>query len=319
MPTNIPIVFSTDNNYVMPTGVAILSLLESANPSSVYDIYVLINNDVTEDSKSLLRKQVACFHNHTIDFINIGNVFENAFEIRGISVAAYSRLLIPWLLPQYDKVIYSDVDVIFRIDLTDLYNLQMKEEYIAGIPAASIFTSHSYVKHIEKLGLIPGEYINSGFLLVNSKLQRKDNLKTKFLEFAQNKYTYQDQDVINLVCKGRIKHLSPAYCITPAFYYMLSSENNDFRQFYTTSQTLPKIQENYIEIENYKRGNNCILHYAGDKPWNTFTQAWKEWWNTYQRSIFYDSDREIAISRQILKRAPSWRSIASQIKRKLFN
>ena len=134
----IPIVFSTDNNYVMQTGVTILSLLESAHTSTVYEIFVLINNDVTEESKQCLRKQVSYFPNHTIDFISIGTTFENSFEIRNISIATYSRLLIPWLLPQYDKIIYSDVDIIFHTDLTNAYGIEMGHKLVAGVIAYTL-------------------------------------------------------------------------------------------------------------------------------------------------------------------------------------
>lgn len=319
MSNNIPIVFSTDNNYVMPTGVAILSLLESAQSTTIYDIFVLINDDVTEEGKNLLRKQVACFPNHTINFIYVGNIFENSFEIRNISTATYSRLLIPWLLPQYDKIIYSDVDVIFRIDLADAYNIDMKDNFFAGVPSILFFTIHSYKKYIINLGLTPGKYIIAGFLVINSKLQRELDLKNRFLEEAKKKYIYQDQDIINLVCKERIAHLSQAYSITPIFYKMLFSENLQFHHFYENSEIPPKTQGLANAIDFYKRRENCILHYAGKKPWEAFTQAWREWWNTYQRSVFYNPDREISISRQVLQPTPTWRLIASQIKRKLFS
>lgn len=317
MNNNIPIVFSTDNNYVMQTGVAILSLIESARPETIYDIYVLVNDDVTEESKQLLRKQVGCFLKHTIEFKHIGNVFEKSFEIRNISVAAYSRLLIPWILPQYDKILYSDVDVIFHTDLGDIYNVDLNENLVAGIPAPAFFINQQYRKYLKQLKQTPGEYINSGFLLINSKLQREMNLKSGFIAEASKQYTFQDQDIINIVCNGRIAHLSPAYCVTPAFYDMLISENLEFRAFYENANFLPAGQDMTHAIDNYKRGEHCIIHYAGNKPWNTFTQAWTDWWTIYRRSIFYEPDREINLSRQILCPIPLWCDILRQIKRKL--
>lgn len=319
MPTHIPIVFSTDNNYVMPTGVAILSLLESSNPTTVYDIFVLINDDVTEESRNLLRNQVAYFPNHTIDFISVGNVFENAFEIREISIATYSRLLIPWLLPQYDKVIYADVDMIFRIDLTDIYNIDLKSTYYAGSLDMTFWINESYKNNARKLNLIPEEYINAGFLIFNSILQRMEGLKSLILEYARKKYVFQDQDIINIIAKNKKTFLSPAYNLSPAFFNMINSENILLQRIFESSGLIFTNQNISESIEDCIHRENCILHYNGKKPWNAFTQAWREWWNTYQRSIFYDPDREIEISRSILRPKPSWRSIASQIKRKLLH
>ncbi len=44
----IPIVFSTDHNYVMPTCVTIASLLQSCGEGERYAINVLVSEDVTE-------------------------------------------------------------------------------------------------------------------------------------------------------------------------------------------------------------------------------------------------------------------------------
>lgn len=185
MAIKVPIVFSTDNNYVMQTGVAIMTLLESARTTTTYDVYVLVNNDVTEKNKQLLYDQVKVFPGHSIKFISVGDTFNNSFEIRNISTAAYYRLLIPWLLPQYDKVLYSDVDVVFRIDLTDVYNLELNNNLFAGVPAVAFRLNNTSQKYLTQLGLTPKEYINSGFLVINSKAQRELNLKERFVEEAK--------------------------------------------------------------------------------------------------------------------------------------
>lgn len=319
MSTNIPIVFSTDNNYVMPTGVAIFSLLESAKPTTVYDIFVLINDDVTEESKNLLRKQVACFRNHTIGFISVGKVFENSFEIRDISIATYSRLLIPWLLPQYDKVIYADVDMIFRIDLSDVYSIEMKDNLIVGVIDFGLRFKKKAVKLIKKIGLNVDNYINAGFLMFNSNLQREQDLMKRYLDEATKKYNYQDQDIINKVCYGKILRLSPVYNLSPDIFEMTISNVIQTLEAYEDSALMPSGLDSKDFCRLILKAQNCILHYTGSKPWNTFTPGWREWWNTYQHSIFYDPEREIKISNSILRPKQSWRSIAIQIKRKLFH
>lgn len=315
----IPIVFSTDNNYVIPTGVAILSLLESAKPSTVYRIFILINDDVTEESKNQLRTQVSYFPKHTVEFIKVGRVFENSFEIRNISTATYSRLLIPWLIPQYDKIIFSDVDVIFRIDLTDVYNIDMENKYVAGVLAYGFRFNRKIVKHLTENKLNPNEYIQAGFLVINAQLQREQDLRVRYLEESSKKYLFQDMDIINIVCQGYTSILSQAYCIAGPDYSKLLSNNPQDHAIYKDKDFLPKEQNNMLAVNNYKRGKNCILHYAGKKPWNDFTYAWKEWWNTYQRSIFYDPDNEIKVSQSILNPIPTWKSIALQIKKKIVD
>lgn len=301
----IPIVFSTDHNFVMQTGVCICSLIEHAT-CSTYQIFVLINDDVSEEDKCLLREQVSMFHNHTIDFVSVGSIFDNAFEIRGITIAAYSRLLIPWLLPEFDKVIYSDVDVIFKIDLGEVFSESIEDSYFGAVPSIGAVMNYDYRRYVEKLGIKPQNYFNSGFLIINSKLQREANLKEKILHEVKNKYIYQDQDVINIVAKNRIKSISPEYCITQNFYQLFQKGDRLFKIFYGED-----CWKTWLE------GEECIIHYAGPKPWNTFTYAWREWWNTYAISIFYDPEYEHKITKFILCPKLSWRNIAGIIKRKM--
>ena len=61
----IPIAFSTDHIFVMQTGVCLFSLLDSA-VTSKYDIYVMVNDDVTADDNDALRGQISKFDGHNI-------------------------------------------------------------------------------------------------------------------------------------------------------------------------------------------------------------------------------------------------------------
>lgn len=304
----IPIVFSTDHNYIMQTGVCLLSLIESAQAEDTYDIHILISDDVTETDKKQLTEQVGRHGAHKIGFISTGNEFADSFQIRGISTATYYRLLIPWLLPQYDKIIFSDVDVIFHISLSEVFDQNIDDFLVAAIPAINFRKSKRAGRYTRRLGVDPNEYFNAGFLVINSKLQRELDLRPRFLELAKRRFKFQDQDMINIVCKGRIKPLSPRYCLTPTFYEMYLDRHPLFRDFYGSS----------ADVANYVRGSDCILHYAGPKPWNAFTFAYTDWWDTYRRSIFCDPDYAIVQSAKSLRKRLSWREIASQIKCKIL-
>lgn len=53
----IPIVFSTDHNFIMPTGVAIFSMLECAIDTKL-DIFILQSDSVTDNDRETLRSIV---------------------------------------------------------------------------------------------------------------------------------------------------------------------------------------------------------------------------------------------------------------------
>lgn len=257
----IPIVFSTDHNYVMPARVTISSLLISGAAES-YDIYILIGEDVTETDQNDLRNTVKCLSRQSrIQFIDMGKMFDGGYETRGISKACYYRLMIPWLLPDIDKIIYSDVDVIFKTSMKEVFETDITGHYVAGGLPNFKDGWKSMEKYFNKIGIDYHTYINSGILLINSKLQREDKLNLIYQEESKRKYIYQDQDIINIVCRGKITHFDRRYNLMPSLY---------------------GTQDNLID--------NLVLHYAGDKPWVDFTYAWVEWWNVYLNSNFCDME-----------------------------
>lgn len=302
----LPIIFTTDHNYVMQTGVCICSLMESAR-DVLYDINVIVSEDVTDADKDSLRKQVARFPGHSIGFVVCGKEFENGYQTRGITTAAYYRLLIPWLFPHYDKVIYSDVDVIFHTSLADAYDVDLGDSYVAAVPGVNSKRLRQDADHARELGLDPDKYVNSGFLVVNSALQRQDDLRPRYLELSRKNFFFQDQDILNIVCKDRIVPLSPRYCVVPAFYEMLLTHDPMIEEFYGSRAT----------IDSYLRGEDCILHYAGPKPWNTVTFAWIDWWETYRRSAFRDPAFELSYVTHLPPPKVHFRDIVRYFRRKI--
>lgn len=266
-----PIVFSMDHNYVMPTCVAIHSLLINTEEETIFDIYVIIDPNVNDTDKDLLRHQVKKDHPLSeINFLEIGDTFESGYEIREISRACYNRLMIPWLLPQYDKIVYSDVDVIFRNSITDVFDIDITDYFVAGV-GGMVWTKGIVNKYLKKIGADYDNYINSGFLLINASLQREEQLKGKYLELSKKKFIYQDQDIINLVCKGRIKKLPGTYNVSPSEAYLLPAE----------------------EVK--------MIHYFGFKPWTHFTYSWDLWWDSYRTAMVFNGEYAKKISERILK------------------
>lgn len=128
----VPVVFAFDNNLAFEAAVCISSLFDNARESTIYDVFILY-----PDGQDLNRKDidvVASSHpRHKLTYLPVKDQFEQAYEIRGINTLTYYRLLIPELIPQYDKVIYSDVDVIFRDDLSDIYAIELGENYLGAV------------------------------------------------------------------------------------------------------------------------------------------------------------------------------------------
>ncbi len=271
----VPIAFAFDNNLLMPAGVCISSLLRNACQDTFYDIFIL-HSEKRDFDKTQFELFENIYKNCQINFVPVGDCFDNAFEIRGITSAAYYRLLIPELIPQYDKVIYSDVDIIFRDDLSELYSFDIESNYIAATYDLGLNLSDDGKKYISSVpGLKQGEYIQSGFLVINSKEIRKDNLVEQFKKEALKNYRYQDQDILNIIC-GDKKYILPIrYNMTDYTFNYLMNYPNQIEQYATKD-----------EIDIAKQFGT--LHFNGHKPWKKYSVNFDVWWQNYRESPIFD-------------------------------
>jgi lipopolysaccharide biosynthesis glycosyltransferase len=272
----VPIVFTFDNNLIMPASVCISSLLMNANADTFYDIFIL-HSEKCDFSKSQLVDIPNHFSNCKITFRTVNSEFVTAYEIRGITTTAYYRLLIPEIIPEYDKIMYSDVDVIFREDLSKYYQIDLDGYYMAGVDNASALrpSVQKYIK--EKLG-IDHKYghFYSGNLIINSKKIKEDNVIPKFRELAKINFHQQDMDIINIACYGKIKAITPAFCLTNYLTEILIKRREEMLSFFTNKEI-----EHALEFG--------IVHYNGPKPWKQYCVNFDIWWEYYRKSPFYDA------------------------------
>lgn len=267
----IPIVFAFDNRIVLPAAVCISSLLSNAKPDTFYHIFILHSRQVNLNKEGL-EKLASTYKNCSIEYREVGDTFDTAYEVRGVTKATYYRLLIPSLIAEYDKIIYSDVDIIFRMDLWDVYSQDISNYYLAATLDLGLNQKESY---LYKIGVEVGKYIQAGFLILNLASMRNANIENRFVEHIKHKYTYQDQDILNICCKDRIKYLPQCYNVNDcALIYMLWQKDS-----------LPiSIDEQTI---NYAL-NSGNIHYSGYKPWKRYSMAFDIWWEYYRKSPVYD-------------------------------
>lgn len=273
----IPIVFATDENLIMQTGVCIYSLLSSCDPETQYDIYII--TDYGHKMEMLkgwwqLKNNPHCLNIH---FIESNNEISNAYEVRGVTKATYYRLLIPQLLPEYDKVIYSDVDVVFKCSLNKIFEeVKLSNYYLAGV--RSYIESESDNHYAHKLGCRDSDYVNAGFLILNCVKIREDGIDLKWMELTKRKFLYQDQDIINLSCDAK--------------KYLLPVKYNFTQQHYQAFAVHKVSHFNHVsEQEMEEAMRHGITHYTGPvKPWNGLCYRFEDWWSMYQKSPLFDID-----------------------------
>jgi UDP-glucose:(galactosyl)LPS alpha-1,2-glucosyltransferase len=272
----VPIAFAFDENLIFPSKICISSLLMNAHKDTFYDVFILHDNNCRidmRDYKLLEDKYTNC----RIQCINVGKEFSGGFEIRNITTACYYRLLIPDLIHQYDKVFYADVDIIFRMDLFELYSLDLSNYYLAATLDLGLILDSKNFEYIKTLHLQDShQYIQSGFLLLNTKKMREDKLLPQFKKLYQKKLKYQDQDMLNIVCRNSIKILPIKYNMTNYTYNTILKRD----PFILAKYSSQKLDSALME------GN---IHYNGYKPWKQYCANFDIWWEYYRKSCFFEA------------------------------
>lgn len=265
------IVFCFDENMMYPACVAIASLLDSKCEEEHYDIYCVCSGRAMEQIPYIRQLVSARDRESRLIACEAPDSFGESYEIRGITCSCYLRLAIHQILKDLDKVIYSDVDVLFRGSLSELWNTEIGDYLLAGVKGANNFQNTwemlQQKGYAKELGGLYGKYINSGVLLMNLKAIRELNPDNEWLDMTRKQYHYQDQDILNITCKGRILFL-PLYDNVAAHL-----TKKDF-QMYSRQGIYTKDEQN--EAWEHPR----VLHYTGEKPWNNRgTHKAGYWWS----------------------------------------
>ncbi len=238
----ISVAFAINRNYVRPLGTALTSLLLN-NPGPVEAI--ILSADLDEAAKAPLLAlpqhfPELTFRFQTVDMRRLEGLQMN-HGLDHISRETFFRYLLPELLPDLDRVLYLDADLIVCAALDTLWATPLEGAYAAGV-------EDSYVRrsaYDRELGLTGDEvYVNAGVLLLNLKAMRQANITEQLFELsAATALRFMDQDAINLAFRGRIRGLPERYNVTA------DSLRRKIRPF---------------------RGHPVILHYTSPwKPWQS--------------------------------------------------
>lgn len=240
----IPICFCCTHPYIQHLIVAITSILEN-NPKHLFRFYIL-HSDWEEQHKQQIYPIKKRYDNCDFIFHQIPlNIFKG-FKITDphradIHLSTYYRYMAPELITEHDKLIYLDCDTVVLGDLLPLYQTEIDNYYFAGVEERCLY-ENGYVADTLKFSKHE-VYINAGVLLMNSKALRKNHFFQQFLHKGKEllpHIQYSDQDILNILARGKIKQIDCIYNMTRAHI-----------------QDLP--------IKKYE---TVIAHYTGKyKPW----------------------------------------------------
>lgn len=313
----IYVCFATDDNYVPLASVAIASLLQSNKNVERLEIF-LLDSGISNENKEILIKQVNEYRRQ-IHFIDVSRDLDELKQLgtnaQGTyqSYAAYARFFAINYLPDYvDKLLYVDCDVCICGKLNELFELNLDEWWLGAV-IDILPKFHKKAIGFEQTDL----YFNSGVLLFNCEKWKKEQILLQIknhLLTNRCRYSFHDQDIINLVCKGKIYALMPKYMtFLPEYTWnkngilQLSELNED--AYYTQEE----IQDAVI--------NPVIIHYVDcffGRPWynGCASKYFKPWNEALKYSPFSEKfpyvDNKTSFAHLIL------RKIYSILPKKIF-
>ncbi|WP_240444003.1 glycosyltransferase family 8 protein [Helicobacter pylori] len=200
----------------------------------------------------------------------------NAFSQKRFSKMIMCRFFFASLFPQYDKIIMFDADTLFVNDISESFFIPLETHYFGAVREKDLIAMNrnsakdlyelrqmraktigvaDAFPNLEEAQILFDNYFNAGFLALNLKLWREENLENQLIAFfivKNEKLLFNDQDALCFVCRGRILELPYSYNAHPSFL---------------DTPSFPSIKE------------VRMLHFWGDKPWKLLSVIGAKKWH----------------------------------------
>lgn len=241
----INVCISTDENYSRYAAVVIASILANAKDDDDLNFYILDGGISGESQTKIL--QLKTIKDCNINFVKIDDkLFEDYKNVKThayLSLPAYYRLKAASLLPEVERLIYLDCDVVVNSSLDELFNADL-----GGLPVGGVLDIKLQMRSRN-----PG-YVNSGVLVMDLENIRKNNIEQVLLDWTRENFDIikaGDQQIINAALRGKIKLL-------PSTWNVQTS--------------------NFTNRSSYEIHPN-IIHYVGrQKPWKYGNWNYFKWY-----------------------------------------
>lgn len=239
-----------DENYIEQMKVLMTSIYIS-NPGEIFNIY-LIHSGISNEKLDDLENDLAKISYKFFPIKAEDGLFSSARVTDRYPKEMYYRLLAGELLPKnLKKILYIDPDILVINSLKEIWETDIREFLFA---AASHTGKTDMANNVNKIRLgTDTDYYNSGFLLINLDMARKEIVPEEIFAYADENYKnllLPDQDILNAMYGDKILPLKD------------SIYNYDARN-YSTYLFKSKGEEDLAWVME----NTVVLHFCGrDKP-----------------------------------------------------
>ena len=279
---NIAIAFAVDQNYVPYLKYAIKSIVANLKHGNL-DVLVLHGGNL--DGEVLVAHFKNC-RNLSIRFVDASEYFNAVLAPYFVqrdyfTVASAYRIMIPELLPAYDKMLWLDADTLATGDIGELYGEDLAGSWLGAVKDAVLgdeppvrdcgaVSRKAAFAWAKKYGFKPWQgYFNSGVMLMNLTALRGAGIAKRLIDVVLDPLSqWPDQDAMNAVCRGHVKYLDERW------------------NFQVSVEPLRELQ-----------GPGIVHFTSAIKPWHSPDRQHAElWW----RYLVYDC-ADLEVIKRILK------------------
>lgn len=243
------VVASSDDNYAAPLAVMFVSLLKNCDEPHRVRLFCL-DGGISEATKTAMQNEICGAGGDGIDFIQFdAGKYAELPTVKHVTASAYYRISIPELFDEsVRKVLYLDCDMVVKGDIADLWGLDIEGYHLGAVENLS---GHTH----RKLGIPRHEYFNSGMLLINLDLWRRDRIADEVFRFKvenPDRMALNDQCALNGVLHRNWKRLPLKW--------------NHQKALFHGKRKLGVLDP--VEVREALLNPGIIHYVTDDKPWN---------------------------------------------------
>ncbi len=257
----VTVCFSANNAYVPQTAVMLKSLIEHSSSEKNYE-FIILSTDIDSENEAELAGYVGARENISVRIFDISYLLEgvtfftdSVYTPTTYSKEAYFRLFIPFAMPEHDKAIYFDGDMVAAEDVSPLMDIDMTE-YLAAATrdfsgiAACYDPGSDRLTYRKSIGIKEiDRYFISSMVVLNIKMFNElytlENLKKLI---SSRKWRQHDQDILNVLCQDRLLIVGAEWSFFEEFDYAFLWLSEDLKNELLDAKKIAK-----------------VIHYAGDK------------------------------------------------------
>lgn len=242
------IALAADATFSVPLALALYSLQKHLQEPQRYSIHLLDGGIERE----LLQPLELDIH-----YYEVGGLLRHLPASGRFPSSIYYRYMLPEILPAgIERVFYMDADTMLCGDISPLWEVDLGDCIMAACPWVIFGQEGLQYKDLveqfcQRMGIREDEepYFYSSMLLMDLKAMRREQICDELIQttelYPPAKLLWPDQDVLNIVLRGRIAPLPLSYNVIPLFAADMQGES-------------PEAKRAYAEAH--------IVHFAATKP-----------------------------------------------------